>query len=450
MSYEYSNIELEKLLINILCLNTNNLEYAINNILADDFTNDICRQTFYIICDQYKQFNSICSSIEIKNKLQSKYENKEIVEAFIDSIFNLKYNNDTNIQSIISLIKEKSKARKIVKLIQQLGHSVNNGEIQKCDELLNKYLQYDDSSKQFTEVDATDHIQSTLMNIIKERENPSQFDGIKTNFECIDNIVQGLKKSEFLCFVAKAGGGKTTVMNNVVASNLLQGKKILYFIIESPVKQYEINLSAYLANINAKEMHENTVSNEDLMKVDEIWRKIKQKGGEIIFIDAPQNLTSVALQMEIRRTKRKFKGNIDLVVIDYMQIMENGSSNPYDWSAIVNISKQLKAIARAENIPLISALQEVKKQDDGKKKESEHSQADIAYAKGVADNLDMCIKIHQSDMDKLSNRMSFFFLKARRAAFISNQGFSVRCNLAQQIIDIDSERKLKKQLGYIQ
>ena len=51
-------------------------------------------------------------------------------------------------------------------------------------------------------------------------------------------------------------------------------------------------------------------------------------------------------------------------------------------------------------------------------------------------------------MDKLSNRMSFFFLKARRAAFISNQGFSVRCNLSQQIIDIDSEQKIKTEVNY--
>ena len=285
------------------------------------------------------------------------------------------------------------------------------------------------------------------MDIIRERQNPSKFQGIRTNFKCIDNIVQGLKNSEFLCFVAKSGGGKTTVMNNVVASNLLQGKKVLYFIIESPARQYEINLSAYLANVNAKEMHENTASNETLKKVDFVWQKVKKLGGEVIFIDAPQNLTTTALQVEIRRAKRKYK-KIDLVVIDYMQIMQNGSQNPYDWQALVNVSKQLKAIARAEDLPIISALQEVKKMEDSKKKE-EHSQADVAYAKGVVDNVDLCIKIHQSDMDKLANRMSFFFLKARRAAFVSNQGCSVRCNLSQQIIDIDSEREVKRQAGLI-
>lgn len=450
MPFEYSNIELEKLLVNMMCLSTNNLEEAIKNINVDDFTNDICKQAYFVITEQYKEFNSICSDIELKNKLQGRYEDKELINTFIESIFKLQYNKETTINSVISSLKEKTKARKIVSLIRQLGFSVNKGDINKCDNLLNAYLQYDDTSKQFTEINATEHIQSTLMDIIRERENPTQFSGIKTNFECIDNVIQGLKKSEFLCFVAKAGGGKTTVMNNVVASNLLQGKKILYFIIESPVKQYEINLSAYLANVNAKELHENKASNETLKKIDYIWRKIRDNGGDVIFIDAPQNLTTVALQMEVRRAKRKFKGKIDLVVIDYMQIMQNNSSNPYDWSAIVNMSKQLKAIARAEDIPLISALQEVKKTDDGNKKEKEHSQADIAYAKGVADNLDVCIKIHQSDMDKLSNRMSFYFLKARRAAFVSNQGYSVRCNLSQQIIDIDSERKLKKQLGYIE
>lgn len=446
-TFEYSNIELEKLFIKTVCFNQNNIEQAIKSIDVNDFTNEICKQIYFTIIEYYKQFNTIITIIEIKEKLKNKYENKDIFLNFVDSIFNLEVKSD-NIQSIISLLKEKTKARNIVKLVQSLGNDVSLGKLEKCDETLNKFLQLDNISKDFVEVDATEHIQSTLMNIIKERENPTQFNGIRTNFQCIDKVIQGLKKSEFMCFVAKSGGGKTTVMNNVVASNLLQGKKILYFIIESPVRQYEINISAYLANVSAKEMHENTASNETLQKVDKIWTKVKQLGGEIIFIDAPQNLTTTALQMEIRRAKRKFKNQIDLVVIDYMQIMANGSQNPYDWQALTNVSKQLKAIARAEDVPIISALQEVKKVEDAKKKGEQHSQADIAYAKGITDNLDVVIKLHQSDMDKLSNRMSFFFLKARRAAFISNQGYSVRCNLGQQIIDLDSEQRIKKEVGY--
>lgn len=448
MGFEFANIELEKLFIRLICLNTNNLEKAIKEIAVNNLTNNICQDLYYSIIENYKRFNSISNIIELKNNLQGKYKDKELFLVFVDSIFKIDVEK-TNIESTIDLLKQKTKARRLVNLIQQLGNNVSLGELGKCDEILNKYLQLDDISKDFIEVDATNHIQNTLMDIIKERENPSQFSGIKTNFQCIDKVIQGLKKSEFMCFVAKSGGGKTTVMNNIVASNLLQGKKILYFIIESPIKQYEINISAYLANVSAKEMHENTASNETLKKVDEVWAKVKQLGGEIIFIDAPQNLTTVALQMEIRRAKRKFKNQIDLVVIDYMQIMQNGSQNPYDWSALTNVSKQIKAIARAEDVPIISALQEVKKAEDGKKKEEQHSQADIAYAKGITDNLDAVVKLHQSDMDKLSNRMSFYFLKARRAAFISNQGFSVRCNLTQQIIDIDSEQKVKKESGFL-
>ena len=306
MNFEFSNIELEKLFIKVICINTDNIELSIKNINVDNFTNDICRQIYFTIVEHYKQFNSIISIIELKEKLKNKFENKEIFLSFVDSIFNIEIKSD-NIQSIISLLKEKTKARNIVKLVQSLGNNVSIGNLQKCDDILNKYLQLDNASKDFIEVDATNHIQNTLMDIIRERENPSQFSGIRTNFKCIDEVIQGLKKSEFMCFVAKSGGGKTTVMNNVVASNLLQGKKILYFIIESPVRQYEINISAYLANINAKEMHENTASNETLQKVDKIWSKIKELGGEIIFIDAPQNLTTTALQMEIRRAKRKFK-----------------------------------------------------------------------------------------------------------------------------------------------
>ena len=449
-SFEYSNIELEKLLIKMMCFSVENLEKTLNALNINDFTNEICKQTYFIIVEQYKQFNSICTPIEIKNILSAKYSDKDLINTFIDSIFNLQIEKDNSIDSVINSIQNKTKARNIVLLIQKLGNSVNAGDVKKCDDLLNNYLQYEDSSRNFTEIDATEHIQNTLIDIIKERQNPSQFQGVRTNFKCIDNVIQGLKKSEFMCFVAKSGGGKTTVMNNIVASNLLQGKKILYFIIESPARQYEINISAYLANVEAKQMHENTASNEVLKKVEVAWKMIKNMGGEIIFIDAPQNLTTTALQVEIRRAKRKFKNNIDLVVIDYMQIMQNGAQNPYDWAALTNVSKQLKAIARAEDIPIISALQEVKKTEEKGKQKQEHSQADIAYAKGITDNLDVVIKLHQSEMDKLSNRMSFYFLKARRAAFVANQGYSVRCNLSQQIIDLDSEKELKKKIGFIE
>ena len=66
MSFEYSNIELEKLLVKMMCLNTNNLEESIKNISLDDLTNDICKNAYYIITENYKEFNSICSDIESK------------------------------------------------------------------------------------------------------------------------------------------------------------------------------------------------------------------------------------------------------------------------------------------------------------------------------------------------------------------------------------------------
>ena len=105
MAFEYSNIELEKLLVNMMCLSTNNLEETIKNIDVNDFTNDICKSIYYIVTEQYKQFNSICSEIELKNKLQGKYQDKELLTTFVDSIFKLQYNKGTNIQSVISLLK---------------------------------------------------------------------------------------------------------------------------------------------------------------------------------------------------------------------------------------------------------------------------------------------------------------------------------------------------------
>ena len=140
MNFEFSNIELEKLFIKVICINTDNIELSIKNITVDNFTNDICRQIYFTIVEHYKQFNSIISIIELKEKLQSKFENKDIFLSFVDSIFNLEIKSN-NIQSIISLLKEKTKARNIVKLVQSLGNNVSIGNLEKCDNILNKYLQ---------------------------------------------------------------------------------------------------------------------------------------------------------------------------------------------------------------------------------------------------------------------------------------------------------------------
>ena len=68
MNFEFSNIELEKLFIKVICINTDNIELSIKNINVDNFTNDICRQIYFTIVEHYKQFNSIISIIELKEK----------------------------------------------------------------------------------------------------------------------------------------------------------------------------------------------------------------------------------------------------------------------------------------------------------------------------------------------------------------------------------------------
>ena len=111
MKFEYSNIELVKLLVNMMCLSTNNLEEVIKNINVDDFTNDICKQAYFVITEQYKEFNSICSDIELKNKLQGRYEDKELINTFIESIFKLQYNDSTFLYKVQAKYKNVCKTQ---------------------------------------------------------------------------------------------------------------------------------------------------------------------------------------------------------------------------------------------------------------------------------------------------------------------------------------------------
>lgn len=447
MAYQFSSIALEIELLNLLVKNEDNVEKSLIQLNINDFSVDITRILFYEITNFYKQYNKIISRLELQQKIIDSYQNKDIVLQYIVQIYDI--NSNSSFDNVLNTIKQKSKARKVAKLIEQLANTVSNGEIDKTDSLLNDYLNNYDENNEYQKTSLLKETKTFLQKIIDEKNNPTHFDGVETGILEIDKVIRGLKKSELALILGKTGGYKTTTLINLACNALLMGKKVVFFIIESPVEQYTYNIQSYFSEIPAEKLQKATITEQEIVKVYNIMNKVKELGGEIIFIDCPQNLTPTKFQIEIKKAKRKY-GNIDLVILDYMQIMNDETGNktdPYDWKRLATISKQLKAIARAEQVPIWTAAQKVKNRVNSNSKkgnEETHGVEDIAYSKGISDNFDTVIEIYQSDQDKLMNVIELYFLKTRRSASLKNIGHKMQSNVSIQQIDVLSTRQLKE------
>lgn len=444
MPYEFVSPSLETELLSYCVRSQECLEEIIVKINLGDFGSDITKSLYYEITEHYKKFATIPSKSELLQKIKDRFSNKEIATQFVEKIYSLE--TGSSINSLVATLKEKAKARATSELIHKLANLVNEGKIDQIDTTANQFLEKSYDSTLFSELRLSQETDQLLQKVFLERENPSKFNGCPTGFEGIDSYIKAIKEEELMLVIAGTGVGKSTFMLNVAANAFLQGKRVAFFVIESAPEQYSYNMQSYISGVEAKKLQESRATDEELLKVKEIMEKASKNGGEVLFIDAPQNLTPTNLQMKIRELKRKY-GIIDLVVVDYMQIAEDETGkgvDPYDWKRLTNISKQYKAIARAEKIPLLTAAQKVKldNKTQGKKTPETHNVSNIAYGKGIADNCDIVLELDMTEQDKLMNTIRMYLLKSRRTG-TNESPIKVVCNYALQTIDTASTAKIR-------
>lgn len=444
MVFQFVSPSLEFELINLSLKSSENMEKSLMKLKVKDFGSDIAKTFFYEITNHYKKFNTIISKTELEQKIKDSFENKELAIEWLNKVFEEQVISSQD--SLISTIKQKKRARDYAEAVRKLSTLTSEGKVEECDVLMHKFLEENYDTELFQEMALAKSTEKLLDKVLEERNNPKKFDGIPTGFIGIDAVIRGLKKQELLLWVGKTGGYKSTVMINCAGNSLLMGKKVAFFVIESSPEQYAYNLQSYLSGVPSEHLQVANVSDAEIAIVYNTMEKVKKLGGEIIFVDAPQNLTPSNLQMKIRELKRKY-GVIDLVVVDYLQIMQDESGkkiDPYDWKGIATISKQLKSVARAEDVPIMTAAQKTKQKIQPNSKQTEtHGVEDIAYAKGIADNCDCCIEICQTDEDKIMNVAKFYFLKTRRSCSTKNEGVPFTTNMTCQILDRMSTEKLK-------
>ena len=218
MAYQFSSIALEIELLNLLVKNEDNIEKSLIQLNINDFSVDITRILFYEITNFYKQYNKIISRLELQQKIIDSYQNKDIVLQYIVQIYDI--NSNSSFDNVLNTIKQKSKARKIAKLIEQLANTVSNGEIDKTDSLLNDYLNNYDENNEYQKISLLKETKTFLQKIIDEKNNPTHFDGVETGILEIDKVIRGLKKSELALILGKTGVGKSILINTIFEEKL--------------------------------------------------------------------------------------------------------------------------------------------------------------------------------------------------------------------------------------
>ncbi|MAS35956.1 MAG: replicative DNA helicase [Anaerolineaceae bacterium] len=177
--------------------------------------------------------------------------------------------------------------------------------------------------------------------------------GLPTGFRGVDALLGGLQRSDLMIFAGRPGMGKTSFMLSVVLNAARLGGRIAIFTMEMGVEQIVQRFISMETGINMQALRLGQFGPQEESRLMEAMGRLSRFP---VFIDDTPALTPLQLRTKTRRMARET--GIDLVIVDYMQLMNAGGMYENNRvQEISYISRHLKELARELNVPLLSAAQ---------------------------------------------------------------------------------------------
>lgn len=177
--------------------------------------------------------------------------------------------------------------------------------------------------------------------------------GVPTGFQDLDNLTNGLHGGQMIIVAARPGVGKSTLALDFVRSCAIKhNKAAVIFSLEMSKSEIVMRMLSAETDIKLSDMRAGRLTDND-------WAKLATRVGEIedapIYIDDSASLT----MMEIRSKSRKLKQKADLqmIVVDYLQLMSSGKRTESRQQEVSEFSRQLKLLAKELDVPLIAISQ---------------------------------------------------------------------------------------------
>ena len=215
-----------------------------------------------------------------------------------------------------------------------------------------------------------DAVRQTINMASSAYKNEEGIVGVPTGLKDLDDRLGGLHKSDLIIIAGRPSMGKTALATNIAfhAANKLQetGNKgsIAFFSLEMSSEQLSTRILAEQSRIKSNDIRRGKISEEQFDKFIETSKDISELP---LFIDETPAITIAALSNRARRIKRLH--GLDMVVIDYIQLMRASNSNNGRVQEISEITQGLKALAKELAVPVLalSQLSRAVEQRDDKK-----------------------------------------------------------------------------------
>ncbi len=215
--------------------------------------------------------------------------------------------------------------------------------------------------------------------------------GIKTGYRGLDNLINGLHKSDLMILAARPSVGKTSFAMNLVENVALAGYSCAVFSLEMKKEQLVQRMLCSVGEVSMESVMKGKMNKTEWLKVTKAKEMLSDKK---IFINDSSLVTPQEVMSKCRRIKSRY--GLDFVVIDYIQLMTPMSNKKDDnrQQQISEISRYLKILAKEIDVPVL-ALSQLSR--DVEKRKGRPQLSDLRESGAIEQDADIVMFIHRPD-----------------------------------------------------
>ena len=369
---KFSNIEAELALIGCLLWDNRNYE-KIADFLSEDHFIDKNNQLIYKTIKGLLDKNVLVSPITLKNYLSNEDNNLD----------NIKYLNQIkdsapsthNAYQYAKIIYDLHIKRSLIGIGRNIVQETveNNDDLEGQDLIDNAendlYLLSQTGNTDRKHLYFSDALKNAVEVIDEAFKRDGKIAGLPTGLRDLDKKLGGLHNSDLIIIAGRPSMGKTALGTNIAFNaakkfkeqedefgnkKIIDGGKVGFFSLEMSAEQLATRVLAEQSKISGDKMRKAELSKDDFKKIAKVSSDLENLN---LIIDDNPILTIPTLRARARRLKRMY--DINLIIIDYLQLMSGSSNSRNDGRVqeISEITRGLKGIAKELNLPIIALSQ---------------------------------------------------------------------------------------------
>ena len=301
-----------------------------------------------------------------------------------------------NVKYYAEIVRDKATLRRLIKINEETANVcyLENKPLEEIlDETEKKVFELVEhgNSQEYTPIKQV--VLNALDVIEKASKTKGTVTGIPTGFIDLDYKLSGLQRSDLILIAARPSMGKTAFVLNIAQhAAFRQNLAVAIFSLEMSKEQLVNRLFSLESHVDAQVLRTGTLSDTD-------WEKLIEGAGTIgnsrMIIDDTSGISISEMRSKCR--KYKLELGLDLIIIDYLQLMSAGGSrrNESRQQEISEISRSLKGLARELNVPVI-ALSQLSRAVE-QRTDKRPMLSDLRESGAIEQDADVCMFIYRDD-----------------------------------------------------